>query len=170
MAERLNFLDISACFKICKNCFSCFKSCHSRIFTAVKNFGLILRCLSALDDFICSSLVSSTCHMTVISESAYNRKVMTKSYLKVIRIVSRSNFYNACSLCHIRMLITYNRNFLVEQRKNDMAAVQMRISWVITIDCNSSISKHCFRSCGSKLKFFACFLNCIEKMPEIGIL
>ena len=111
--KRLNFFNISACFKVCKNSLSCFKSCHTCIFAAIEYLRLVLSSLTAFNNFIGSLFISLACHMTVISECTDNRKVMTKPYLKVVRVMSRSNFNNTCTLSHICMLVTYNRNFLI---------------------------------------------------------
>ena len=167
--EWLNFLDITACFKIGNNSFSCFKSCHTCIFATIKNLRFILCCSARSKDFIGNSLVFCTCHMSVICESTNDREIMTKTYFKVVRVVSRSNLYNTCTLCHIRMFIAYNRNFLIKKRKNNMATVKMCISWVVTVDSYGCIAKHSFRSCCCKFKFFACFLNGVKKMPEITL-
>ena len=167
MLKRLNFLNVSACFKVGKNSFSCFKSSHTCILAAIKNFRFILSCFAAFNNFIGSFLISLTCHMAVISESTNNRKIVAKPYFKVIRVVRRSDFNNTCTFSHIGMFITNNRNFLIKKRKNDMATVKMFISRVITVNCNSGITKHSFRAGSSKFKLFTRFLYFIKKMPEV---
>ena len=170
MLDRLDFFDISAFFKVLENCFSRFKRSHTRILAAVKHLGLVLCCLTRCTKLVRLSLIGSTCHMSVIGKCADNRKVMTKSDLKVVRVMCRCDFNNARALCHIGVLVADNRDFLIEKRQNNMTAVKMRISRVVAVYCNRRISKHCLGTGCCKLKLFARFLNCIEKMPEIRVL
>ena len=169
MLNRLDFFDISAFFKVFKDCFSRFKRSHTRILTAVKHLGLVLCCLTRCTKLVCLRFIGSTRHMSVIGKCADNRKVMTKSDLKVVLVMCRRNLNNTRALCHICVLVAYNRNFLIEKRQNNVTAVKMRISRVIAVYCNRSIAEHCLGTCRCKLKLFACFLNCVEKMPEIRV-
>ena len=170
MLDRLDFFDISALFKIFKDCFSRFKRSHTRILTAVKHLRLVLCCLTRCTKLIGFCFIGSARHVSVIGECADNRKVMTKSDLKVVRVVCRCNFNNTRALCHISVLVANNRNFLIKKRQNNVTAVKMRISRVVAVYCNRRISKHCLGTGCCKLKLFARFLNCIEKMPEIRVL
>ena len=164
---RLDFLDIAAGFKVFKNCFAGFKSCHSRIFAAVKHFRLILRCLAASDNFVCRFLICLAGHMAVIGKGADDRQIVPEANFKVVRVVSRGDFNNTGAFGHIRMLVTNNGNFLIEQRQNNMTAVKMRITRIFAVDCNGSIAEHCFGAGCGKLKLFTGFLNRVKQMPKV---
>ena len=94
---------------------------------------------------------------------------MTKSDLKVVRVVSRGDFNNTCTLSHIGVFVANDRNFLIKKRKNNVTAVEMLISRVVAVNCNRSIAEHSFGTGSCKFKLFACFLNLIKKMPEIRV-
>ena len=168
--DGFDFLNISALFKVFENCLSRFKSCHTRILTAVENLRLVLRDFSRSTQLVSLRLVLSTGHMSVIGKGSYNRKTVAKSYLKVVRVVCRRDFNNARSLGHIGVLVAYNRDFLIEKRQNNMTAVKMSVSRVVAVYCNRGIAEHGLGSCCGKLKLFARLLYGIEKMPEVRVL
>ena len=170
VCKRLDFLYISACFKICNNSLTCFKSCHTCIFSAVSYNRLILSSLSACNDFVGYCLFLCTGKMSVVSKGTNYGKIVTKTNFKVVRVVGRSDFYYACSLCHICVLVAYDRNFNIQKRQDNVTTVKMSISRIVGIYCNGSITEHRFGSCCCKLQLLARFLNSIEQVPEIRIL
>ena len=95
MTVIFNFYQCSLSFKISHNCFPCLISVHSGILRIIiGNFCII-------------------CH------NIYNRKVMAKSYFKVIRVMGRSDFNNTCTKIHFNIIISHNRNFPVNDRQNN---------------------------------------------------
>ncbi len=170
VCKLLSFFECSDFFKVCKNYLSCFHSSHTCIFSAVKNLRLVLGKLSFSFQLVILFNILCTCKVTVICKATNHRKITALTNLKVVRVMSRSNLNNTCTLFHICVFVTYNRNFLVEQRKNYMTTVQMFVTLVILVDCNGSIAKHCFGTCCCNFKIFACFLNLIKQMPEMAVL
>ena len=108
--------------------------------------------------------------MSVIGKATNDRQITALSYFKVVRVVSRGNLYNACSFFHIGVFITNDRQFFVEQRQNNVTAVQMLISIVVFVYGNGGIAKHSFGARRSNFKKFACFLNLIEQVPKMSVL
>ena len=170
VCKRLNFLYISACFKVCNNSLACFNGSHTCIFSAVSYNRLILCSLSACNDFVGNCFFLCTGEMSVVSKGTNYGKIMTKTNLKVVRVVGRSDFYNAGSLCHICVFVAYNRDFNIQKRQDNVTTVKMSISRIVGIYCNGSITEHRFGSCCCKLQLLARFLNGIEQVPEIRIL
>ena len=108
--------------------------------------------------------------MAVVGEHADNRQAAALANLVVVRVVGRSDFYNARSLFHIGVLVADNRNYLVEQRQNHVAAVQVLISFVVLVDGNGGITEHCFGTGCRDFKELACLLNLVENVPEVAVL
>ena len=71
---------------------------------------------------------------------------MTLADFKVIWVMSRSDFYATCSEFLINIFIGNNRNFSVCKRKKKHFTDKILISFIFRINCNSSITKECFRS------------------------
>ena len=119
----LFYLDkISLSFKVCNDLLSCFKAVKPCVFPTI---------------FI---------DLCIRSEDVYNLKSGSFSYFKVIWIMSWRHFYNSGSKLHIYIVISYYRYFSIYERNDYFFSDEVLVSWIIRIDCNSSISKHCFRS------------------------
>ena len=101
---------------------------------------------------------------------------MTLSYFKVIRVMCRCDLYNTCSEFHINIAVFYNRDRLIHDRKPDLSAMQIRISFISRIDSNCCIAQHCLRSCRCELKEFCLtrlsvfIYERIFNMPEMSLL
>ena len=95
---------------------------------------------------------------------------MTKPHLKVIRIMGRCNFNNACSEIHFNIFICNNRYFSMNDRQYQHFSNKMLIALIIWINCNSSIAKKCFRTCCSKLQITASVCKLIAQMPKMSCL
>ena len=95
---------------------------------------------------------------------------MTLSDLKVVRIVRGGNLHNARTLGHIRVLIAHNRNFLIKQRQNHVATVQMRIARILRIDRHRRITQHGFGTRSREFQLLAGLLDRIQQMPKMSVL
>ena len=146
MAVIFYFNQCSFSFKVINDSLSCFISVHSGIFRII------------------------VCDFSVISHDIDNFKVMTKSYFKVVRVMGRSNLYNACTKVHFNIIICNDRYFSVNDRKNNCFADQIPVAFIIRIYCNSGIAKQCFRTCCCKFKILVCILDFVAKMPEMTCL
>ena len=169
--ERLDFLDKAACFEVFEYSLSRFFCGHTGILAAVENLRLIHGVLLAgIAYCVCLRLFLCAGKMSVIGEGAYDRQIVAKPYLKVVGVVSGSNFNYARTLRHIGMLVADYRNFLVDKRQDYVTAVKVLVSLIICVDGNGGIAEHSLGTGGRKLKLLARFLNRIEKMPEMRIL
>ena len=82
--------------------------------------------------------------------------------------MGRCNFNNTCTKFSVYIAVGNNRYFLVYYRKNNHFAYNVFISFIVRMNCNGSIAKHCFRSCCGnfyKSAFFPC--NRVFNMPEM---
>ena len=146
MAVILNFNKSTFSFEIGNDSFSRFVSVHSGIFRIIINNFCI------------------GCH------HIDNRKIMAKTDFKVVRIVSRRDFNDTCSEFDINIIIRNNRDFTVNDRKNNFLAYIFFISFIIGINCDCSITEESFRSCCGKIQIFITVRKLISQMPEMSCL
>ena len=98
---------------------------------------------------------------------------MTFSYFKVIRVMCRSDLYNAGTKFHIYIGIRNDRNLTVYNRQQNLSANQMLITLVGRVNCNRTVAQHGFRTGGRKFqKFCRAYLSIfidqrIFDMPEM---
>ena len=83
--------------------------------------------------------------------------------------MSWRHFYDSGSKLHIYIVISYDRYFSIYERNDYLFSDEMLVSWIIRIDCNSSISKHCFRSGSCENKAFFATYNWISDFPKISL-
>ena len=58
---------------------------------------------------------------------------MAQPHFKVVGVVGRGDLDHAGALGHVGVLVADDRNLLIEQRQDDVAAVQMGIAGVRAI-------------------------------------
>ena len=168
--ERLDILDISAFFKVCKYRLASLHGGHACVFAAVEHLRLVGGSLAACNKLIINSLIRRAGHMAVVGEGAHHGQIVTSADLKVVWVMGRCNLNNARTLCHIGVLVADNGDLFVEKRENDMAAVEMSVALVLGVDGNGGIAEHRLGSGGGKLKLLARLLYGVKKMPEVAVL
>ena len=94
---------------------------------------------------------------------------MTKTYLKIVRIMCRSNFYNSGSKFRIYIFICNQRNFSSDKRYYQHLTYQMTVSLIFRMNCHSRIPDNCFRSCCRNFQEFIRILEHIFKMPKMSV-
>ena len=112
-------------FQIWNNCFSCLISVHAGI------FGVIIG------------------NFSVICHNIYNRKIMTKTYFKIIGIVCRRNFNYSRTEIHFYIAVCNNRYFSMNNWKYNSFPNKIFITFVIRIYSNRRIPQKSFRTCSS---------------------
>ena len=70
--ERLDILDISAFFKVCKYRLASLHGGHACVFAAVEHLGLVGGSLAACNKLIINSLIRRAGHMAVVGEGAHH--------------------------------------------------------------------------------------------------
>ena len=139
-----NFYQKSLCIQVCNHGFSCLISVHACIFTAFFIDGGII--IHDVDFF----------------------QIVAFSYLKVIRVVRRCNFYTTSSKFFVYIRICNYRNLSVCQRQFQHFSNQMLISLIIRIYRYCSISKQSLRTCRRDLyKFIFASHDRIFDVPEM---
>ena len=84
--------------------------------------------------------------------------------------MSWSHFYHSSSKIHFYIAISYDRHFSSCQRNDNLFADEMLISAIIRMNCDSSISKECFRPRCSKNETLISSDNRIFDFSEISLL
>ena len=72
---------------------------------------------------------------------------MSLSYLKVVRVMTRCDFYNTGTKFHIDIIVLYNRNGFIDDWEPYFTAVKVCITLIVRINCNGCIAEHCLRTC-----------------------
>ena len=109
-------------------------------------------------------------HPAVVGEHADDGQIVTLAHFKVVGVVGGCDLDHAGALGHIGMLVQDDGYFLIQQRQNHMAAVQMGISRIFRVDSDRRIAQHGFRTGGGQLQHFPRFLHRIQQVPEISFL
>ena len=144
VAVILNFYKSALGLKIPDDCFSGLESVHTGV------GGIIV------------------CDMSVICHHIDNGQIVAQTDLKVIRVMSGSDFDNARTEIHLNIVIGDNGNFPVNYRKNNGLADNILISLILGIHRDGGIAEKCFRSRCGELKISAAVLEGIAQMPEMA--
>ena len=102
---------------------------------------------------------------------------MSLSHFIIVNIVGRGDLNCTGSKIHINICITKYRDFPSYNWKCNLHANKLFISLIFWINCNTGISKHCFRACGCNCNKFTLSLgvrqvrifNGIFKIPQLTI-
>ena len=95
---------------------------------------------------------------------------MALTNLKVVGVVGRSNLNYTCTEVHFNVFVCNNGDFTVNKRNDKCLADNVLVSFILGVNCNSSIAKHSFGTCGSKFKITASVLEGVLDVPEMACL
>ena len=166
----LDLLEQTEVGEVGENGFSRFGGGHACVLAAVDDLRLVLgESALCLELFICLN-VSLACHVAVICKYPYDRQAAALTYLVVVGVVGRCDLNNAGALFHVGMLVADDRDLLVEQRKDNMAAVEVLITLVLAVDRYGGVTEHCLGTGRGDFEHFARFLYGIENVPEVTLL
>ena len=143
--HRFNLYKVSALFKLFNNGFSALITIHTLILAGI---------------FV---------HLAVLGQNIDNGKIVAQTDLKVVGVVSGCDFNNACSEIYFNIIIGNNRNFFINNRKNNLFADYVFVSFIIRVNSNSGIAEHCFGSCCGKLNIAAAVCKRISYMPKRAV-
>ena len=116
------------------------------------------------------SLIISAGHVAVIGQHADDGQVMALADLKVVGVMGGGDLHNAGAFFHIGVLIAHDGNLFVQQRQNDMAAVQVGIARVLAVDGNGGIAQHGFGAGGGQFQHLTGLLDRVQQVPETAVL
>ena len=131
----------------------------------IKIFNDLLSCLIAVHACIFGIIVND---LGIVGHNVDNSKIMTFSNLKVVRVVSGSDLYNARTKFNINIIVGNNRNFSADQRKYQGLADNILISVIVRVNSDSGISQQSFGTGSCKLNITRAVLERIAKMPEMS--
>ena len=135
------------CFKVFEHCLSCLVAVHA-----------VIACTRTADG-------------RVVIHYIYLGQIVSLTYLKVVRIVGRCDFYAACSELLIYIRVRNNRYLTVDKRKHKCLSYYILITLILGIYSNSGISEQSLRSGGGyldKASFLAHYG--VVDMPEVTLL
>ena len=143
----LDFHEKSLSFEVSHHCLARLVSVHSRVLAAVL-------------------LVDSG----VVVHYVYYRKVMAKSHLIVVRVVSGSDLYHACTEIHFNVLVRDNGYLPVGERELHGLSDDALVAFVVRVNGDSSITEQRFRTRCSYLHEAASVGEGIVDVPEVTLL
>ena len=91
-------------------------------------------------------LACRSVHCSIFVDACRHFKTGSLTNFEVVRVVSRSDLNCTCTLFRIRVIVSDDRNFLANKRKDNLLAYHVFISLVIRVNSDCHVSKHCFRS------------------------
>ena len=140
------FQKSTFCLQICYDCLSCLIAVHACIFRVIL-YDLSIVC-QYIDHF----------------------QIMTKSYLKVVRVMCRCDLYNTCTKLHIYIIICDDRDLTVYDRQIQHLAYHIFITIILRIDCYGCITEKCLRTCGCQINISGTVCGLITQMPKMTCL
>ena len=117
MHVRNNLYKVSLLIQICYDCLSGLVTIHSCVFST-----LLIDC-------------------RIIVHDVDLRKVVTLSYLEVVRVMCRCNLNSTCSEFFVYIIIRNDRNLTVYKRKDCHLSYDIFVSLIIRVNSNCCISK-----------------------------
>ena len=124
MLVILNISKEAALFKVFNYLLSCFISVHTCILRIIVNY------------------------LCVLSKNVDNRQVMSFTNFKVVRVMGRGYFYDACTKLHINIAVGNYRNFAVQNRQAQSFADKFCIAFIFRVNGNRGIAGNRFRTGG----------------------
>ena len=168
--QGLDLLQEAALFQVGQNSLACLQRSHAGVLAAVQHMGLVDGVLTGGKQSIGGSLVGSAGHVAVVSEHAHDGQVVAQTDLKVVGVVGGGDLHDTGALGHIGVLIADDGDFLVQQGQHHMAAVQMGVAGILTVDGHGGIAQHGLGAGGGQLQHLAGLLDRVQQMPEAAVL
>ena len=145
--RMLNYLyQVSLLLQILNHYLSCFITFHSCVLAAI---------------FIDGGIVIH--HIDL-------RKVMALAHLEVVRVMSRRNLNRACTKFLVYIIIRYDRNLPVHQRKDCLLAYQVFVTFIIRMYRDRGIAQHRLGTGGGYFQTGIAAYDRILNVPEVSVL
>ena len=96
-----------------------------------------------------------------------NVQIVAFTHIKIIGVMSRSNFYTTCSKFHIHIIVCKNGNFSIYNGEENRLSNQICVAIIFRIYRNTGISQHGFRAGGSHYQMTTAITEWIAEMPEV---
>mmetsp|Transcript_26809 Transcript_26809/g.37797 ORF Transcript_26809/g.37797 Transcript_26809/m.37797 type:complete len:241 (-) Transcript_26809:906-1628(-) len=114
---------------------------------------------------------------TVLRQNSNEFQIVAFSTFVIIRIMGGGDFHSTRTKFHINERgILNNGNATSIKGMDEKFSVQMLVSGIFRMDCNSGITKHCFKTCCSNNNDFIGIFNGVcktgqgsEFVPSLGI-
>ena len=169
MLEGLGLFQEAAGLQIGQDGLASLEGGHTGILAAVQHMGLVDGVLARGKQSVGSSLIGSAGHVAVVGKDADDGQLMTQADLKVVGVMGRGDLDDAGALGHVGVLVADDGDLFVQQRQDDMAAMQMCIAGILAVDGHSGIAQHGLGAGGSQLQHLARLLDGVEQVPEVAV-
>ena len=137
---------VACCFEVCHPCLTAFVTVHT----------FVLACCSV--------------HCSIFVDACRHFKTGSLTNFEVVRVVSRSDFNCTCTLFRIRVGVSDDRNFLANERKDNLLAYHVFISFVVRVDSDCHVGEHCFRSGCCNYDTFTLAVCCrVSEVPVLAV-
>ena len=170
VAQRLHRFEGAAGFQVLKDGLAGLPGGHAGVLAAVQHLRLAGGSLAGAEQLIGGGFIGGTGHAAIVGEYTDTGQIMALAYLEVIGVVGGGDLYDTGALFHIGVLIADDGDFLIQQRQDDMAAVQVGVAGILAIDGHGGITQHGFGTGGGQLQLLAGLLDGVEQMPEAAVL
>ena len=168
MGKRLDLLECADRLKVCKDRLARLLDGHAGVLAAIQHRGLANGGGAALKELVGSSLILGAGHLAVVGEDAYHRQIVALTDLVVVGVVGGGDLYHTGTLGHVRVLVAHDRDLLVDQGQDHVAAVEVLVALVLGVDGNGSIAQHGLGAGGGKLQVLTRFLYGVEQVIEVA--
>ena len=170
MGQRLGAFQRADGLQIGQNGLAGLQRGHAGVLAAVQHLRLVSGGAAGGAQFIGGGLVGGAGHAAVIGQHPHHGQVVALAHLKVVGVVGGGDLHHAGALLHVGVLVADDGNFLVQQRQNDMAAMQMGVAGVIGVDGHGGVAQHGLGTGGGQLQHLAGLLDLIQQVPEAALL
>ena len=143
---------------------------HARVLAAVEHLRLVFGESALGFERLVFGYVGGSRHVTVIGEHADERQTAALTDLVVVGVVGRGDLDDARTLFHVGVLVADDGDLLVEQRQDDVAAVEVLVSLVVLVDRDGGVAEHRFGTGGGDFEQLARLLDGVEDVPEVTLL
>ena len=146
MGMRNYFHQVALLFQFLNHYLSCFITFHSGVLAAI---------------FIDGGIVIHNIDL---------RKVMALAHLEVVRVMSRRDLNRSGTKFLVYIIIRYDRNLPVHQRKDCFLSYQVFVAFVIRMYCDRSIAQHRLGTGGGNFQIGIAAYDRILDVPEVSVL
>ena len=168
--EGLDRFEVAAGFEVGDDGLAGLHGGHAGVLAAVQDAGLVDRRLAGGKEGVGGLLVGLAGHVPVVGKDPDDGQIVPQPHLKVVGVVGRGDLDHAGALGHIGVLVADDGDLLVQQRQDDVAAVQVGVAGVVGVDGDGGVAQHGLGAGGGQLQHLPRLLDRVEQVPEMAVL
>ena len=168
--QGLDRLEVAAGLQVGHDGLAGLHGGHAGVLAAVQHTGLVDGVLARGKEGVGGLLVRLAGHVPVVGEHPHDGQVVAQPHLKVVGVVGGGDLDHAGALGHVGVLVADDGDLLVQQRQDDVAAVQMGVAGVVGVDGHGGVAQHGLGAGGGQLQHLAGLLDRVQQVPEVAVL